>query len=69
MIEVNNVSMRFRMANDRVNSLKEYFVTLMERRLKFEEFQVLDRIRAISCQCLNLEQALTENSQEKRIYF
>lgn len=44
MIEVNNVSMRFRMANDRVNSLKEYFVTLMERRLKFEEFQVLDRI-------------------------
>lgn len=44
MIEVNNVSMRFRMANDRVNSLKEYFVTLMERRLKFEEFQVLNRI-------------------------
>ena len=44
MIEVNNVSMRFRMTNDRINSLKEYFVTLMEHRLKFEEFQVLDNI-------------------------
>uniref|UniRef100_UPI000A735DDF ABC transporter ATP-binding protein n=1 Tax=Clostridium sp. NkU-1 TaxID=1095009 RepID=UPI000A735DDF len=44
MIEVDNVSMRFRMTNDRINSLKEYFVSLMERRLKYEEFQVLDSI-------------------------
>ncbi len=44
MIEVDKVSMRFRMTNDRLNSLKEYFISLVERRLKFEEFQVLDNI-------------------------
>lgn len=44
MIQVDNVSMSFRMTNDRINSLKEYFVTLMEQRLKVEEFQVLDNI-------------------------
>lgn len=44
MIQVDNVSMRFRMANDRVNSLKEYVVSMLERRLEHEEFVVLDDI-------------------------
>lgn len=44
MIDVQNVSMRFRMANDKINSLKEYAVAILERRLKYEEFQVLDDI-------------------------
>lgn len=44
MIDVVNVSMRFRMANDKINSLKEYAVAFLERRLKYEEFQVLDGI-------------------------
>lgn len=44
VIDVNNVCMRFRMSNDRVNSLKEHFVSLMEHRLKYEEFKVLDGI-------------------------
>lgn len=44
MINVEHVSMRFRMANDRVNSLKEYLVAFMEHRLQYKEFQVLDDI-------------------------
>lgn len=44
MISVDQVSMKFRMANDRVNSLKEYFVALMQRRLTYEEFEALEDI-------------------------
>ena len=44
MIDVKHVSMRFRMANDKINSLKEYAVAFLEHRLKYEEFQVLDDI-------------------------
>ena len=35
MIDVKHVSMRFRMANDKINSLKEYAVAFLEHRLKF----------------------------------
>lgn len=44
MINVEHVSMKFRMANDRVDSLKEYLVAFMEHRLQYKEFQVLDDI-------------------------
>ena len=44
MIDVKHVSMRFRMANDKINSLKEYAVAFFEHRLIYEEFQVLDDI-------------------------
>ena len=44
MVAVKHVSMRFRMANDKINSLKEYAVAFLEHRLKYEEFQVLDDI-------------------------
>lgn len=44
MIDVENVSMRFRMTNDRINSLKEFFVSTLEHRLKYEEFVVLDHV-------------------------
>lgn len=44
MIDVQNVSMRFRMANDKIDSIKEYMVAFFERRLKYEEFQVLDDV-------------------------
>lgn len=44
MIDVEHVSMRFRMANDKLNSLKEYVVTIAEGRLKYEDFLVLDDI-------------------------
>ena len=36
--------MRFRMANDRVMSLKEYIVAILKQRLKYEELTVLDDV-------------------------
>lgn len=44
MIDVDHVTMRFRMANDKVMSLKEYVVALLNRRLIYEELTVLDDI-------------------------
>lgn len=44
IIKVENVSMKFRMTNDKVNSIKEYFIALLQHRLTYEEFQVLDDI-------------------------
>lgn len=44
MIKVEHVSMKFRMANDKVMSLKEYVVALLQHRLKYQELQVLDDI-------------------------
>lgn len=44
MICVDHVSMKFRMANDKVMSLKEYVVALLNRRLVYEELQVLEDV-------------------------
>lgn len=44
MIEVKNVSMRFRMANDRVTSIKEYLIRLLKRNLEYKEFVALDDV-------------------------
>ena len=44
MINVDYVSMKFRMANDKVMSLKEYVVAVLKHRLVYEELQVLDDI-------------------------
>ena len=41
MIEVNHVSMHFRMPGDRINSLKEYVVQTLRRKLSYEEFIAL----------------------------
>lgn len=41
MIEVNNVSMRFNMAKEKHESLKEYFLAAVQGRLQFEEFYAL----------------------------
>lgn len=38
MIEVKNVSMRFNMAKEKHESLKEYFLALVQGKLQFEEF-------------------------------
>ncbi len=40
-IEVQNVSMRFNMAKERYESLKEYFLAAMQGKLQFEEFYAL----------------------------
>ena len=44
MIEVKNVSMRFRMANDRISSIKEFAVQLLRGKLQYEEFQALKNV-------------------------
>ncbi len=44
MIEVNNVSMHFRMPGDRINSLKEYVVQTLRRKLSYEEFIALEDV-------------------------
>ena len=43
-IEVNNVSMRFNLAKEKHESLKEYFMALVKGRLQFDEFYALKNI-------------------------
>jgi ABC-type polysaccharide/polyol phosphate transport system ATPase subunit len=40
-VEVDQVSVRFNMAKERVDSLKEYFIKLARRQLRFEAFMAL----------------------------
>ena len=44
MIEVRDVSMRFNMAKERVDNLKEYFIKRVKGTLKFEEFYALKNV-------------------------
>lgn len=44
MVNVEHVTMKFRMANDKVLSLKEYMVALMEHRLQYKEFTALEDV-------------------------
>ena len=44
IIEVRDVSMRFRMANDRINSIKEYAVARLRGRLQYNEFEALRHV-------------------------
>ena len=41
VIEVRKVSMRFRMANDRVSGIKEYVIQRLSGKLKYTEFEAL----------------------------
>ena len=44
MIEVNNVSMHFRMNNDRIMSLKEYVTTALRGKLEYNDFVALNDV-------------------------
>jgi len=44
MIEVKNVTMKFRMGNEPINSLKEYVTTSLRGKLKFNEFVALNDV-------------------------
>ena len=44
MIEVKNVSMKFRMSDEPINSLKEIFTTALSGKLKYNEFLALDDV-------------------------
>lgn len=44
IIEVRDVSMNFRMENDRTDTLKEFFVKLVQRKLRYSEFKALKNV-------------------------
>lgn len=44
MIHVENVSVRFRLANDRINSLKEYVVQFISGKIRYSEFFALSNV-------------------------
>lgn len=44
VIEVNNVSMRFRMANDNIRSIKEYIVQLLRGKVQYKQFVALNDV-------------------------
>lgn len=44
IIEVNDVSMRFRMANDRISSFKEFAIAKLTGKLKYKEFEALKHV-------------------------
>lgn len=44
IIEVKNISMHFNMSKERLDSLKEYFIKLCKRDLRYEQFIALDNI-------------------------
>ena len=44
IIEVNDVTMKFNMSSEKIDSIKEYFVKLMKHQLFFEEFTALKNV-------------------------
>lgn len=44
IIEVKDVSMRFRMANDRISSIKEYAIAKLTGKLEYKEFEALKHV-------------------------
>jgi ABC-type polysaccharide/polyol phosphate transport system ATPase subunit len=44
IIQVDHVSMRFNLASEKTDSLKEYFVKMMQGRLHFDEFYALNDV-------------------------
>lgn len=44
MVEVKNVTMKFRMSDEPLNSLKEVFTTAVRGKLRFNEFLALDNV-------------------------
>ena len=44
IVSIKNVSMRFNLASEKVDSLKEYFIKMTKNSLKFEEFWALDNV-------------------------
>ena len=44
MLSINHVTMNFRMVNDKIDSLKEYIVKLLQGKLVYNKLTVLDDI-------------------------
>ena len=44
IIKVTNAAVRFNMASERIDNLKEYFIKLAKRQLMYEDFTALDKV-------------------------
>ena len=44
MIDVNNLTIRFNKANQKIDNLKEYFIKVMKKELMFQEFLALQDV-------------------------
>jgi len=44
IIKLDNISMHFNMANEKVDNLKEYFIKIMKKQLFFKDFTALDNV-------------------------
>lgn len=44
VIDINHVTVRFNLANQKVDNLKEYFIKLLKRELMFQEFLAIDNV-------------------------
>ena len=44
MIEIKDVSMRFRLANDRISSIKEFLIQKLKGKLQYKEYEALDHV-------------------------
>ena len=44
IIDVDDISMHFRLPGDRINSLKEYMIRLVTNRLKYNKFIALNHV-------------------------
>lgn len=44
IIKVNNVTMDFRLQNEKVNSIKEYMIRILKRKLTYSNFRALDNV-------------------------
>ena len=44
MLELKNITMKFNMSKEKIDSLKEYFVKLIKRQLMYTEFTALSDV-------------------------
>ena len=44
MIKANHISVSYRMSHDKIQSIKEYLVALIKRKLSYEEFHALNDV-------------------------
>ena len=44
MIKAEHITVAYRMANDKIHSIKEYLVAFLKRKLQYEEFVALDDV-------------------------
>lgn len=44
MIEIEDITVRFNMASERIDNLKEYIIKLLKRELMFQEFLALKHV-------------------------